>query len=436
MARSTVSRYTGAEIDPRQVAQEIGVRAVVVGRLLQLGEKLIVKVELVDAKDGSQLWGEQYSRDLSDIFRIQEEISHRISETLRLQLTDEQRRCLTERYTSNTEAYRKYLMARFLFNKRTPDGLRKGLKHYERAIELDSRFALAYAGLSETYTYLGYYNLLSSADFLPQAKEMALRALDLDPYLAEAHIAMAHIKRLQWDWPGMEKEYQCALKINPSLPVVHKLYSVLLRQLGRFDECFVEIRKAQDLDPISPNIIATAAANFYCARQYDLALEEILKVIELEPTMLSGHFVAGWIYTQQRKYTEAVKAFRKAQSFYESDNPEIKANLACAYALWGKRKRAKQLLDQLLARPQQEDIQSYHIALVYAALGDRDQAFAYLWKACEERSVELGYLKVDPLLDSLRMDARFADLLRQGGFTDNNVPFESVLHGFEQSAID
>lgn len=417
MARSTVSHYRGTEIDPKKVAQETGVRAVVVGRLLQLGENLIVKVELVDTMDGSQLWGEQYSRSLSDIFTVQEEISHRISETLRLQLTDEQRRCLTERYTSNTEAYQQYLMGRFLFNKRTPDGLRKGLKHYERAIELDSRFALAYVGLSESYIYLGYYNLLSSADFLPQATEMALRALKLDPHLAEAHVAMAHIKRFQWDWPGMEEEYQCALKINPSLPAIHKSYSVLLRQMGRFDECFAEIRKAQHLDPISPNIIATAAANFYCARQYDLALEEILKVIELEPTMPSGHFVAGWIYTQQRKYTEAVEAFQRAGSLFEYNNPEIKANLACAYALWGKRKKAKQLLDQLLRRSQEEDIQSYHLALVYAALGERDQAFAYLWKACEERSAELAYLKVDPLLDSLRMDARFADLLRQGGFS-------------------
>lgn len=417
MARSTVSRYAGAEIDPKKVARETGVRAVVVGRLLYLGEKLIVKVELVDATDGSQLWGEQYSRSLSDIFRVQEEISYRISEMLRLQLTDEQKQYLTERYTNNTEAYQQYLMGRFLFNKRTPDGLRKGLKHYERAIELDSQFALAYVGLSESYMYLGCYNLLPSADFLPQATKMALHALKLAPYLAEAHVAMAHIKRLKWDWAGMEEEYLCALKINPNLPAVHKLYSVLLRQMGRFEECFAEIRKAQDLDPITPDIIATAAANFYCARHYDLALEEIVKVIELEPTMPSGHFVAGWIYTQQAKYAEAVEAFQRAGRLFEYDNQEIKANLACAYALWGKRKKAKQLLDQLLRQSQQKDIQSYHIALVYAALGDRDQAFAYLWKACEERSVELAYLKVDPLLDSLRMDARFVGLLRQGGFT-------------------
>jgi tetratricopeptide (TPR) repeat protein len=309
-------------------------------------------------------------------------------------------------------------MGRFLFNKRTPESLKKGLKHYERAIELDSRFALAYVGLFECYTYLGFYHLLPNADVIPKAREMALRAIKLDPHLAEAHTAMAHIKLWEWDWTGMEEEYRCALKINPNLPRVHQLYSVLLRQMGRFDECFAEIRKSQELDPISPTILVTAAANFYCARQYDTALEEILKVLELEPAMPSGHFVAGWIYTQQGKYTEAVEAFQKAGSLFEYDNPEIKAHLACAYALSGRTKKARQLLNQLHARSQQKEIQSYHIALVYAALGDRDQAFAYLWKGFEERSAELSYLKVDPLLDGLRADARFADLLRQVGFTD------------------
>jgi TolB-like protein/Tfp pilus assembly protein PilF len=417
MARVTVSRYKGAEIDPQKVAMEIGVRAVVVGKLLQLGEKLIVKVELVDATDGAQLWGEQYSRTLSDLFEVQEDISHRISQMLRLQLTAEQKRHLSERYTNNTEAYQQYLMGRFLFNKRTPDGLRKGLKHYERAIELDPKFALAYVGITESYMYLGFYGLLQRDDFLPRATKMAARALELDPHLAEAHIAMAHIKRLQLDWAGMEEEYQAAIRINSILPEVHRLYSVLLRQLGRFDESFAEIRKAQDLNQISPNLITTAAANLYCARHYDQALIEILKVIELEPAMPSAHLVAGWIYTQQKKYREAIEAFQKAATLFEDDQPEIKANLACAYALWGKKKRAKQLLVELMVQSSEDEPDHYHIAVVYASLGETHQAFGFLEKAWELRSPELSYLKVDPLLDSLRSDPRFPALLRQCGFT-------------------
>jgi TolB-like protein/Tfp pilus assembly protein PilF len=417
MARSTVSRYKDRDVDPQEVARELGVRAVLVGRLLRFEDKLIVKVELVDAGDGSQLWGEQYSRNSSDIFTVQEEISQRISKKLRLRLTDEQKRRLTERYTENAEAYQEYLMGRFLLNRRTPDGLSKSVKHFERAIELDSRFALAYIGLTESYMYLEYYDLSSYADSIHKAREMALRAIQLDPHLAEAHTAMAHIKRSEWDWHGMEEEYRCALKISPNSASVHKSYSVLLRQTGRFEESFAEIRQAQELDPISPNIIATAAANFYFARQYDQALEEILKVIELEPSMPSGHFVAGWIYTQQRRYTDAIEAFQKAGSLFEYDNSEITANLACAYALSGRTKKARQLLFQLLGRSRREDIHSYYIALIYAALGDQDQALAYLEKSCEERNTELSYLKVDPLLDGLRSEAKFSNLLRRVRFT-------------------
>lgn len=417
MARSTVSRYKGRDYDPQEVAREIGVRAVMVGRLLQFRNNLIVKVELVSAEDGSQLWGEQYSRRSSDIFAVQEEIPQKIVKKLRLRLTDEQRRRLINRPTESTEAYQSYLMGRFLLNKRTPDSLQKSIKHFERAIKLDPLYALPYVGLTESYIYLRDYNLLSLKDSLPKAKKAAMQAIRLDPILPEAHIAMAHVKRCEWDWPGMEEEYLCAIKINPNLAGVHKLYSILLRYTGRYEESFAEIRKAQELDPISPNIIATTAANFYFARRYTEALNEILKVMELEPSMPNGPFVAGWIYTQQEKYEEAIEAFQMAGSLFEYDNSEISANLASAYALSGRTRKARQLLYKLLERSRQEDISAYHIAIVYTVLGDHDQAFAYLERAYEERSPELGYLKADPWLGRLHADARFANLLRRVGFT-------------------
>ena len=416
MARSTVSRYKGREVDPQEVAQEIGVSAVMVGRLLEFGKNLIVKVELVDAEDGSQLWGEQYSRKSTDIFAIQEEISQKIAKKLRLRLTDEQKRRLTKRHTQSTEAYQSYLMGLLLLNKRTPDSLRNSIKHFERAIKLDRQYALAYVGLAQSYHHLSDYNLVSHEISLHKVREMALHAIQLDPDLAEARIALAYIRRYAWDWAGMEEEYLAAIKISPNLAVAHKYYSTLLRQTGRFEESFAEIRKAQELDPISPNIMATASANFYFARQYERALKEILKVIELEPSMPSGHFVAGWIYTQQERYAEAIEAFQKAGSLLEYDNPEITSNLACAYALSGKTKKARQLLSQLLERSQREDAHSYHIALIYTALRDQEQAFTYLERAYEEHSPELGYLRADPLLDSLRADARFVSLLRRVGF--------------------
>ena len=202
MARSTVSRYKGREVDPQEVAREIGVNAVLIGRLLEFDDNLIVKVELVDAEDGSQLWGEQYSRKPSDIFAIQEEISQKISKKLRLRLSDEHKRRLTKHHTESTEAYRAYMIGRFLINKRTPDGLWNSVKHFERAIKLDPQYALAYVGLTQAYYHLRDYNLLSLADYLPKARKMALHAIELDPDLAEAHIALAHIKRYAWDWRG------------------------------------------------------------------------------------------------------------------------------------------------------------------------------------------------------------------------------------------
>lgn len=416
MARSTVSRYKGRDVDPKKVARELGVNAVLIGRLLEFDDNLIVKVELVSAEDGSQLWGEQYSRKPSDIFAMQEEISQKITRKLRLRLTDEHKRRLAKHHTENTEAYLAYMMGRFLLNKRTPAGLWNSVKHFERAIKLDPQYALAYVGLTQSYYHLGDYNLLSLEESFTKVREMALRAIQLDPDLAEARIALAHAGRYTWDWPGMEEQYRAAIKLSPNLAIAHKFYSVLLRMTGRFEESFAEIQKAQELDPISPNIMSTAAANFYFARQYDRALKEIAKVIELEPSMPSGPFLIGWVYTQQGRYEDAIEAFQKASSLLEYDNPEITANLACAYALPGRTKKARQLLSQLLERSRREDC-SYHIALIYTALRDHERAFTYLERACDERSPELGYLKGDPLLDRLRADARFVHLLRRVGFT-------------------
>lgn len=417
MARSTVSRYKGRDVDPQEVARELGVTSVLIGRLLEFDDNLIVKVELVDAEDGSQFWGEQYSRKPSDIFAMQEEISQKIAKKLRLRLTDEHRRHLTKHYTESTEAYLAYMMGRFLINKRTPAGLWNSVKHFERAIKLDPQYALAYVGLTQSYYHLGDYNLLPLEESFTKVREMALRAIQLDPDLAEARIALAHAKRYTWDWPGMEEHYRAAIKLSPNLAIAHKFYSVLLRMTGRFKESFAEIQKAQELDPVSPNIMSTAAANFYFARQYDRALKEIVKVIELEPSMPSGPFLIGWVYTQQGRYKDAIEAFQKASSLLEYDNPEITANLACVYALPGRTKKARQLLSQLLERSRRENTCSYHIALIYTALGDHERAFTYLERACDERSPELGYLKVDPLLDRLRADARFVHLLRRVGFT-------------------
>jgi serine/threonine-protein kinase len=419
MARSTVFRYKGREVDPQEVGRNLGVRAVLTGRMHKLDGNVVIGAELVDVTDGSQLWGEKYNRELSDIFALQEEISNEISEKLRLKLTGEEQRRLTKRYTENTEAYQLYLKGRYYWNKRTIEGFKKAIEYFNQAIEEDPSYALAYAGLADCYALLGSdeYGALPAREAMPKAQAAAAKALQIDEEMAEAHVSLAYAKLLyDWDWANAKREYKRAIELNPNYATAHHWYAITyLTATGQHTKAISEMRRACSLDPLSLIINSAMAWAFYFARRYDEAIDQYRKTIEMDPNFSVAYVKLGWAYGQKSMYEEAIREFEKVQTI-SGVHLAAATSLGHTYAVSGKRVQAQEALDSLKELSKRQHVPPYDIALIHTGLGENDQAFEWLQKACEERSSWLIWLKVDPRLDSLRTDPRFMDLVRRVGF--------------------
>jgi serine/threonine-protein kinase len=418
MARSTVFHYKGKESDPQKVGHELGVRAVLAGRLLQRGDTVVVQTELVDVDKGSQLWGEQYNRKLADLFAIQEDISQEISEKLRLRLTGEEKVRLTERHVVNPEAYQLYLKGRYYWNKRTEEGFNKAIEDFDQAIEKDPNYALAHAGLADSYILLGEYGLLPPSEAYGKAREAATRALELDDTLGEAHNALAAVKaNYDWDWPGAEREYKRAIELNPGYATAHQWYSEMLSWLGRHEEALAEIKRAQQLDPLSLIINTVSGRVLLLAGQNDLAIEQLRKTLEMDPNFAFAHYILGAAYLRKGAFAEAIAEFQGATTL----SPNItgyKAGLGYAYGRAGKSAEARKLLSELEELSRRRYVSWLDFEAIYAGLGEKDQAFAFLEKAYEQRDYRLVtglvYMKVT-VPDPWRSDPRFQDLLRRVG---------------------
>ncbi len=414
MARSTVFRYKGKEADPQKVGRELRVGAVLVGRLQQRGDTLVVQAELVDVAKGSQLWGSQYNRKLADVFVLQEEISREISEKLRLRLTGEEKKRLTKRYTENTEAYQAYLKGRYSWNKRTEEGLLKGVDYFQQAIDKDPNYALAYVGLADCYGLLGIWGPPRPAEAFPRAKAAALKAVEIGDTLGEAHTSLAWINFVfDWDWAGAEREYRRAFELNPSYATAHQWYAHYLMWMGRLEEAKAEMKRAQELDPLSLVINTELAYPFYYAGQYDQAIQQGRRALELDPNFYRAHWLLGLVYEQKGMFGEAIAELQRAASL-SGRTPIIFAALGHAYAVAGKRGEAQKVLDELREVSKRRYVPSYHVAQIYVGLGEKQQALAWLEKAYQERSW-VPPLRFDPSFDGLRSDPRFADLLRRIG---------------------
>ena len=417
MARASVFRYKVREADPQVIGRELAVRAVLLGRVAQLKDTLSIWAELVDARDGSHLWGEQYHRKLADIFAIQEGIAQEISENLRLRLTGEEKRRMTKRYTENAEAYQLYLKGRYHWNKRTGEGLKKGIQFFQQAIEKDPGYALAYTGLADCYNLLSLYSALPPKEAMPKAKAAAQHALDIDESLAEAHNSLAYAKLYyDWDWNGAEREFQRALELNPNYSIAHHWYHEYLAAMGRFEESHSQILRAQELDPLSLMISADVGWGFYFARRYDDALEQLRKTLELEPNFVMAHFILGLTCLQKGQFQQATAELQQAIAL-SGDSPLTLALgvLGHVFAVSGKKNEAHKILARLEALSRQRYVSSYSLAIVHTGLGETDAAFASLRKACEERHDRLIYLNVEPIFDAIRSDPRFRGLLRPIG---------------------
>ncbi len=414
--RTTVFRYKRQGVDPEKAGRDLKVRAVLTGRVAQRGDTLTIQAELVDVANDSQLWGEQYNRKVADILRVQVEMSKEISEKLRLRLTGEEEKRLTRRYTENTEAYQLYLKGRYYWNKRTPEGIKTAIDYFQQAIEKDPNYALAFAGLADAYVVPA--NPQPPREKMPKAKAAAVKALELDDTLAEAHTSLGRVLTVyDWDWSGADKEFKRAIDLNPRYSVAHQWYGGYLSAMGRFREAIAERKRGQELDPLSLIINDELGDAFFSARDYDQAIVQWKKTLELDPNFPLPYASIPAAYEQKGMQEEAVAGFRKGITLTRgTDRSRSMAGLGFAYGMSGKKAEARRVLSELKQLSGQEYVPAYDIALIYAGLGDKDQAFAWLDKAYEEHAFDLVWANAEPRFDSLRSDPRFQDILRRMNF--------------------
>lgn len=416
MARSTVFRYKGREVDPLEVGNELSVHAVVTGRVLQLSNSLLISVELVRVADGSQLWGQRYNREPGDIFAIQEEIAQQISEKLQMQLSGEEKKRLGKRYTDNTKAYQLYLQGRYHWNKRNEDGMRKGIQFLEQAIELDPNYALAYAGLADFFIILGFYGINAPHEVMPRVKAAAQKALAIDDTLAEARISLAYATAAyDWEWTSAEKDYKRAIKLNKNYATAHHWYGEYLAFTGRADEAAAELECAHELDPLSLIINVALGWIYYLGRRYDDAVKQLLRTLELDPNFIQAHFCLGLAYIQKGLHAEAIAELERVIDL-QGRAPGALAALGFALAASGERAGARKLLDEMNEQSRDRYVSAYWTAMLCIGLGEKDLAFSWLDKSCEQRDLWLACLKVETMADSLRSDPRFDELLNRVAF--------------------
>ena len=416
IARSTAFRYKHQEIDPQKAGNDLHVHAVVVGRLLQRGTTVIVQAELVDVATGFQLWGGHFERKAEDVFALQGDLSREISEKLRLRLTGEEVRRLTKRHTGDAQAYRFYLMGRYHWNKRNPEGMRKAIEFFCRALDNDSSYALAYAGLSDSYIYLSFFNVIPPREAMPKAKSAALKALEIDDHLAEAHISLGYASfTYDGDWLAAGKYFEQALAINPVYSGTHTFYPFFLSSLGRSEEALVMAKHAFDHDPASPAVSHSLTVQLYLARQFDQAIEQARQTLELDANFGVAYQVLGEVLLSKGMYREALPALER-YSILSRNSAVSLGLLGYLHARSRERSQALRMIEELREASRHSFVPAFFFALVYAGLEETDQAFAWLDKAHEERFNRLAYLKLEALWDPIRRDSRYPDLLRRIGF--------------------
>jgi len=412
---SVASHYKGKPMYAQKYGDELGVNAVLIGRVVQRGENLTISVELDDVRNGKQLWGEQYDRKVSDLLAVKSEIAREVSQRLRSQLSGEDKQKLKTGSTENPEAYQLYLKGNYYTSKLTRDGFQKGVDYFNQAIAADPNYGLAYAGLA--------FNYFNSEDWFirpheagPKAKEAARKALAIDPTLSDAHLALAVIAQwYEWDWTTAEREFKRAIELSPNDPRPHEWYSWFLAPLGRHEEALAEAKRGLQLNPVSPEANIFVGSVLVFSRQYDQAIPQLKSAIEFDKSYWFGYYFLGRAYEQKGRMPEAIEMFQRAVDL-EKDQAENWANLGHAYAISGKRAEALKIIEHLNESSATSYVAPYNIAAIYAGLGNKDEAFAALDRAYNERSALLAiYLTNDPRMDSLRSDPRFAELVRRIG---------------------
>lgn len=418
-SRSTVFRYKGQNVDAEKVGSDLGVQAVLNGRVLQHGDQLTVSLELVDARTDNVIWSDRYDRKLIDVVNLQKDIARDVSDKLKVKLSGAEQAKLTKVYTNDPEAYQLYLQGRFNWNKRTEAGTRKALELFQKAVDKDPNFALAYVGISDAYLLLGIPDAMSGVlppkECVPKARAAADKALEIDGTLAEGFASRAHARWKARDWAGAEADFRRSIELNDNYVYSHLFYAHYLSMVGRASEAMAEIRRAQQLDPLSVPVVANIAFFYYMDRRYDEAVDAAMKAVDLDANAPLAHERLGSALELKGRLDEAVAQFRLAVDQSGRAQTAV-ASLARALAIAGSRKEAEALTNELKSRSRDQYVSAYNIALIYAGLGDRDQTLSYLEKAYDEQSIDLLLAKVDPRLDLVRGEPRFVRILDNLGF--------------------
>jgi TolB-like protein/Tfp pilus assembly protein PilF/predicted Ser/Thr protein kinase len=415
MSRDSAFMYKGKDTDAHTIGQALGVRAVLKGRVMQRGDDLQISAELVDARDNSHIWGQQYSRKASDIFALQNDLAKEMTTMLRMRLTGEDEKRMAKTYTANPEAYQDYLKGRFWWGKRNEEGFNKGIEYFQQAIAKDPAYALAYSGLADSYALLAVYGFVPPMDAFPKAKDAAQKALSIDETLGEAHTSLAYIKfKYDWDWPGADKEFERAIELNPTYATAHHWHAERLSNAGRTEQGIAEYKRALELDPLSLVINREFGETGYnYARQYDQCIEQLRKTLEIAPNFTWVHLGLGGCYLGKSMNREAIAEFEKELAASPGSTYAL-ALLGNAYAVAGRRADAQKVLLQLDEIAKKKYLPGMGRAIVYIGLGDKDKAFEWLEKSYADRSINMAdSLKTSPIFDPLRSDPRFADLLRR-----------------------
>jgi len=413
---SAVLKYAASDKETAVAGQELKVDSVLEGSIRRLGDRLRVTVRLVSVSDVSLLWADHFDENFTDIFKVEDSISTKVAAALALKLSGEEQRRLIKRDTDNAEAYQLYLKGRFFWNKRTGEGFRLGIAQFKQAVERDPSYALAYAGLADSYTGLTFYNFAAPNETMPKAKEAATNALAIDSTLAEAHASLAHVTaNYDWEWADAEREFRLSIELKPDYATAHQWYAIhYLTPTGQFEEAIQEMKRALDLEPTSLVMNTFLGATLYFAGRYDDAIAQCRKTIEMDTNFAVAHWHLGLAYVQKGMFDDSIAELQKAITL-SGNSPLMIAALGHAYAKAGKRNEANRILDELQKLSAVRYVSSYELAAIYVALGEREQAFQRLETAYKERSFHLINLKVRPEFEPLRPDPRFHDLVRRIG---------------------
>jgi len=410
---SSVLRFAGTKTDPIEAGRQLRVDSVLDGKVQRAGDRIRVTVQMISVPDGRPLWAETFDQNFTNAFNVEDSISQRVVDTLSLQGAGQDKQQLARNYTENIEAYQNYVKGRYEEFRFTPDGLQKAIAYFQRAIELDPGYALAYAGLADAYTTASDW-VLSPREALPKAEAAARKALVFDPHLAEAHAALAHSLMHQWKLDDAGKEFQRALELNPNNTAFYFTYAEYLSALGEEDRALAELDKAIKMDPLSPEITSFYGWIYYLKRDYNKGQEACLRTLSIDPNYLIANWCAGVSYMLSGQYPEAIAQTRKALAIDPTHAPSLRT-LAISYIRSGDRASGLKVLEEMKQLRTSVYVSPIDLSLVYAELGDMDQSYEWFKKGYEDQSEEIIFFHVEPVFDAMRHDARFTSLLHKAG---------------------